>query len=73
MPRRKVELDVKVAALRESLRLMNLEEVMNKYDVSKPAMYNWYNEVLEALPHILANAKPGRKPRSGADESAPPF
>jgi predicted DNA-binding transcriptional regulator AlpA len=53
MPRRKVELNVKVAAMRESLRLMNLEEVLHKYHVSKPAMYNWYHEILEALPDIF--------------------
>jgi hypothetical protein len=66
MPRRKIELDVKVAALRESLRLANLEDVMDKYHVSKPAMYNWYHEVLESLPATLANAKPG--PKSGLEK-----
>jgi len=73
MPRRKVELNVKVAAMRESLRLMNLEEVLHKYHVSKPAMYNWYHEILEALPDILANAKPGRKTSPRSEEAAPPF
>ena len=59
--------------MRESLRLMDLEEVMHKYGISKPAMYNWYNKVLEALPDILANVKPGRKPSPEDDKSAPPF
>ncbi len=72
MPRRRVELDVKVAAMRESLRLINLEDIMGKYHVSKPAMYNWYHEVLDALPDVLADDKPGPKPQSKA-ESAPPF
>jgi len=72
MPRRKVKLDVKVAAMRESLQLMNVAEVVNKHGLSKQAVYNWYREILEALPDILADDKPGRKPKSEAD-SAPPF
>lgn len=72
MPRRKVKLDVKVAAMRESLRLVNLKDVISKYQVSQPALYNWYHEVIEALPDILADEKPGRKPPPKA-ESAPPF
>lgn len=72
MPRRKIKPGVKVAAMRESLRLMNLDEVMGKYHISKPAMYNWYHEVLDALPEILVDEKPGRKPKPKA-ESAPPF
>ncbi len=72
MPRRKVKLDVKVAAMRESLQLINVAEVVNKHGLSKQAVYNWYREILEALPDILADDKPGRKPKSKAD-SAPPF
>ena len=72
MPRRKVKLDVKVAAMRESLQLMNVAEVVNKHGLSKQAVYNWYREILEALPDILADDKPGRKPKSKAD-SVPPF
>ena len=72
MPRRKVELDVKVAAMRESLRLVNLKDVISKYQVSQPSLYNWYHEVIEALPDILADEKPGRKSQAKA-ESAPLF
>lgn len=72
MPRRKVKLDVKVAAMRESLQLMNVAEVVNKHGLSKQAVYNWYREILGALPDILADDKPGRKPKSKTD-SAPPF
>ncbi len=72
MPRRKVKLDAKVAAMRESLRLMNVADVARKHKLSKPALYTWYHEILAALPDILADEKPGRKPPSGA-ESAPPF
>jgi len=72
MPRRKVNLAVKVAAMRESLRLVNVADIVDKHGLSKQALYNWYREVLEALPDILADEKPGRKPPSKAD-SAPPF
>ena len=74
MPRRKVKLNAKVAAMRESLRLMNVEDIARKHKLSKPALYKWYHEVLEALPDILADEKPGRKPKpkSKAD-AAPPF
>jgi transposase-like protein len=74
MPRRKIMLNAKVAAMRESLRLMNVEDIARKHKLSKPALYKWYHEVLEALPDILADERPGRKPKpkSKAD-AAPPF
>jgi hypothetical protein len=72
MPRRKVELDVKVAAMRESLQLTDAECTACKHNLSKQSMYNWYARVLEALPDILADDKPGRK-RKPKVESAPPF
>ena len=72
MSRRTIKLDVKVDVMRDSLRLMGLEDVLRKYGVSRRSAYNWYREVLEALPDILADDKPGRKPKSKAD-SAPPF
>ncbi len=72
MPRRKVALETKVAALRDSLRLMNVEQVARDHHLSRSAIYKWYNEVLKALPDILANEKPGRKPKPPT-QSAPPF
>jgi hypothetical protein len=72
MPRRKIELEVKVEVMRECLHMADVENIARKYDVSERAAYNWYTRVLEALPDILANDKPGRKPESRA-ESAPPF
>jgi hypothetical protein len=72
MPRRKIELEVKVEVMRECLHMADVENIAHKYDVSERAAYNWYTRVLEALPDILANDKPGRKPESRA-ESAPPF
>ena len=72
MPRRKVNLDVKVAAMRKSLRLTNVTDIVQEHGLSKQVLYNWYDKVLEALPDILTDDKPGRKPPSKAD-SAPPF
>jgi hypothetical protein len=72
MPRRKVELNAKVAAMRESLRLTNVDGIARKHKLSRPALYKWYHEILEALPDLLADEKPGRKTKLQAD-SAPPF
>jgi hypothetical protein len=72
MPRRKVNVDVKVAAMRKSLRLTNVADIVEEHGLSKQALYNWYDKVLAALPDILADDKPGRKPTAKAD-SAPPF
>jgi transposase-like protein len=72
MPRRKIELEVKVEVMRECLRMADVEKIARKYDISERAAYNWYTRVLEALPDILADGKPGRKPKPKA-ESAPPF
>jgi hypothetical protein len=72
MPRRKVKLDTKVAAMRETLRLANVAAIIHKRGLSKQSLYNWYQRVLEALPDILAEDKPGRKSKAKS-ESAPPF
>ena len=72
MPRRKIELEVKVEAMRECLHMADVKDISRKYGISERAAYNWYARVLEALPDILANDRPGRKPKPKA-ESAPPF
>jgi hypothetical protein len=72
MPRRKIDLDIKVAFMREGLHLVDLKALLRKYDISERTAYNWYREVLDALPGILADEKPGHKPQPKA-ESAPPF
>jgi hypothetical protein len=72
MPRRKVEVEVKVEVMRECLHMADVENISRKHGVSERAAYNWYTRVLEALPDILADDKPGRKPKPKA-ESAPPF
>jgi transposase-like protein len=72
MPRRKIELEVKVEVMRECLHMAGVEDISRKHGISERAAYNWYHKVLEALPDILADDKPGRKPKPKA-ESAPPF
>lgn len=72
MARRKIKLATKVKIMRESLRLIGARAIPHKYGVSKRAAYNWYQRILRALPVILADDKPGRKPASKT-ESAPPF
>jgi len=72
MPRRKIKLDVKVRVMRERLRLTGVEDIPRQYGVSERSAFNWYRKVLEALPEILADDKPGRKAKAQAD-SAPPF
>jgi hypothetical protein len=72
MPRRKIDLDIKVEFMRESLHLVDLKTLLRKYDISERTAYNWYREVLDALPGILADEQPGRKSQAKA-ESAPPF
>ena len=72
MPRRKVKLNTKVAAMRESLRLTNVADIIRKRQLSKQSLYNWYQRVLEALPDILADESPGPKP-TAKSESPPAF
>ena len=72
MPRRKVKLEVKVKALQECLRLVDVEDIMRKYGLSKRSAYNWYQRVLEALPDLLTDAKPGPRPEA-ATTASPPF
>jgi len=72
MPRRKIKLATKVKIMRENLRLIGTRAIPRRYGVSERAAYNWYQRVLQALPDILADDKPGRKP-APKTESAPPF
>lgn len=72
MPRRNVKLDTKVRFMRDSLRLVGLEDKLRQYDVSERSAYNWYRKVLEALPEILVDEKPGRKSEPEV-ENTPPF
>ena len=72
MTRRKIRLDTKVATMREGLQLVNVADIAREHGVTEQSVYNWYNRVLEALPDILTDEKPGRKAKAPI-ESAPPF
>ncbi len=75
MTNRKVKLDVKVQAMRECLRLENVESVMRKYGLSERSAFRWFEEILEQLPEILQPEKPGPKPQRHAPtniSAAPP-
>jgi hypothetical protein len=72
MPRRKIKLNTKVAAMRASLRLTNVAEIVRKDRLSKQSLYNWYQRILDAWPDILADAPPGPKPKDHGN-AAPPF
>jgi len=71
MPRRKVHLNTKVQTLRECLHLREVTAVARKYGVSDRAAYNWFALLLERLPEILQDVKPGPKSQV-CDPAAPP-
>ncbi len=80
MPRRKIELETKVKVMREILHVADVKDALQKYDVSERAVFTWYHRILEALPDILINEKPGREPQTSAESegtapsaSPPPF
>jgi len=71
MPRRKVDLDTKVQAMRECLHLTDVEAVTHKYHLSERTAYSWFAQILERLPDILQNESPGPK-RQSDTLTAPP-
>jgi hypothetical protein len=70
MANRKVELDIKVQAMRECLHLAHVQAVMHKYHLSERSAFRWYEAILEQLPEILRVEKPG--PKHQADKSSVP-
>jgi len=70
MPRRIVDLDTKVQTMRECLHLSGVEAVTHKYAVSERVAYQWFEQILERLPEILSESKPGPKTQ-GAESLAP--
>jgi transposase-like protein len=72
MSRRQVELEVKVNAVRESLRLVNVAAVARKHGVTPRVLYQWFHKLWEGLPQLMANAKPGPKAQV-KPASSPPF
>jgi hypothetical protein len=71
MARRKIDLKIKVQAMRECLHLENVAAIAHKYRVSERIAYHWFAQVLEHLPESLQEAKPGRKGQPH-DPVAPP-
>lgn len=71
MPRRQVHLNTKVQTLRECLHLQDVTAVTRKHGVSERAAFNWFALLLERLPEILQEAKPGPKSQAH-DPAAPP-
>jgi len=61
MPKRKIDLDVKVQAMLECLHLEDVETVTEKYDLSKRSLFVWFDKIKNHLPEILQEAKPGPK------------
>src|SRR5712691_5443489 len=72
MANRKIQLDVKVQAMRECLRLENVEATMRKHQLSERSAFRWFEQILDRLPEILTEAKAGRKSQS-PDRLAPPI
>jgi hypothetical protein len=61
MANRKIQLDVKVQAMRECLHLDNVEATMRKHHLSERSAFRWFEQILERLPEILKETKPGSK------------
>lgn len=61
MPKRKIDLGVKVQAMLECLHLQDVEAVTQKYDLSKRSLFVWFNKIKDHLPETLQEAKPGPK------------
>ncbi len=71
MANRKIPLDVKVQAMRECLRLEQVETTMRKHQLSERSAFRWFEQILERLPEILTETKAGPK-RQPPDSLAPP-
>lgn len=63
MANRKIQLDVKVQVMRECLRLdaKRVEATMRKHQLSERSAFRWFEQILERLPEILKETKPGPK------------
>ncbi len=73
MANRALDLDLKVAAMRECLTLREVAPVMEKYGFSERSAWHWLAQIKEALPELLARECPGPKPKTEPPESAPPL
>ena len=61
MPKRKIDLDVKVQVMLECLHLQDVEAVRQKYDLSRRSVFVWFDKIKEQLGEILQEAKSGPK------------
>jgi transposase-like protein len=68
MPRRSVSVDEKVTILRACLKLDHVADTAQQHGVAKQSIYQWYQEILEALPDVLAPEQPGPKPAPALPE-----
>ena len=59
MPKRKMDLDVKVQAMLACLHLQDVEAVGDQYDLAESSLYRWFDQIKAQLPEILQEAKPG--------------
>jgi len=71
MPKRKIDLGVKVQAMLECLQLHNVDAVMDKYGLSKRAAYYWFEKIKARLPEILQEGRPGPKGALPETETPP--
>ena len=70
MANRALDQDQKVAAMQECLTLRDVPQVMEKYGFSERSAWNWLAQIKDALPEVLAQERPGPKPKT---EAAPPL
>jgi len=61
MPKRKIDLDVKVQAMLECLHLQDVESTTQKYDLSRRSLFVWFDKIKDQLAEILQEAKSGPK------------
>lgn len=67
MANKSIALDNKVAAMQECLTLASVKEGMDKYGFSERSAWYWYRRIIEHLPEILEQEKPGPKPKKRKD------
>jgi len=61
MPYRSIDTERKVKLILEHLKGERICSLARRYDVDEDSIHLWKNKVLEALPKILSNKKPGPK------------
>jgi hypothetical protein len=73
MANRVIPVETKVKVMQECLRLVNVEEVAARHNVSPRSIYGWYaTKIQPALAEVLVNARPGPTPALPAPVVSPP-